>query len=58
MNLARFDAEIVLSFADKRALLFDPLYLVEQPLICLDCGFVECKVPIAELLSLRTQATS
>jgi hypothetical protein len=56
-NYALCDAEIVLSSPYLRRLDSDPLYLVEQPLVCLNCGFFECRVPAALLPTLRNQAT-
>jgi len=55
-RIVRFDAEAVLSSSGLRGLDSEPLYLVEHPLVCLNCGLLECRIEPTVLPKLRRQA--
>jgi hypothetical protein len=48
-----FSGELSASFPDIRDVSLRPVYVCQQVLICLDCGFAELMVPGPELERLR-----
>ena len=47
-NLKRLNAEISFAFGKN-----PPVYMLEKPTVCLDCGFTECFVAKEALAQIR-----
>ena len=52
-NQTEFVAEISFVGAGRSALKQAPVYTIQKPLVCLECGFAELVVPKPELLALK-----
>jgi hypothetical protein len=53
-NQVRLNAELALTSAKLKSALQDPpLYLIAKPVVCLDCGFVQLRVPRPKLKVLK-----
>jgi hypothetical protein len=52
-NLQRVDGELTASLPDLKGLKTLPVYVCQDVLICLDCGFAELVIPANELQSLK-----
>lgn len=50
----RFEGELTVSLADIQRLKIAPVYVRQNVLVCLNCGFAELLVPAQELQSLKT----
>jgi hypothetical protein len=52
-NLQKLSGELTASFTSVENSKFPPLYFSREFWACLDCGFVELRIPAAQLQSLR-----
>jgi hypothetical protein len=52
-NLEMFEAEFSACFPRIEDLRQSPVYVCQGSLICLDCGYVDFKIPAAELDELK-----
>jgi hypothetical protein len=52
-NLQKLDGELTASLPDPKGVKFPPVYVCQNVLVCLDCGFAELIVPKSELQSLK-----
>jgi len=52
-NLQKLDGELTASLPTLKALKVPPIYVSQNILVCLDCGFAELVIPRTELLSLK-----
>jgi hypothetical protein len=52
-NQARFGAEVCFVFTGRASLENSPVYTIQKPVVCLDCGFTELAIANRELQSLR-----
>jgi hypothetical protein len=52
-NQVALVAEISFVAADRRPLDGVPVYLVQKPVICLECGFTELVIPQNDLQALK-----
>ena len=52
-NLQKVDGELTVSLPSLKALEVPPIYASQVALVCMDCGFTELVIPVAELLSLK-----
>jgi hypothetical protein len=57
-NLQRLDGELTASLPNLSGLKVSPLYVCNNILVCLDCGFAELVIPSTELLSLKKAKAS
>ena len=49
-----FNAELALSFPELKGMTINPpLYMVQRTPVCLNCGFVDLRIPDGELKQLR-----
>ena len=52
----RLNAELVLTSPKLKSALQDaPLYLIAKPVVCLDCGFFQLRVPHPKLKLLKAR---
>ena len=56
-NQKGFGAEIAFVFTGLRALQHAPVYTIEKPLVCLECGFTELVIPKPKLQVLKDGST-
>jgi len=52
-NLQHLTGELTASLPSMKNLNVSPIYLSQEILVCLDCGFAELLVPPAELQQLK-----
>ena len=52
-NTQKFEGEFTASLPDLKALQVSPLYVCQNVLVCLDCGFAELVIPTSELQALK-----
>lgn len=52
-NQKGFSAEIAFVFAERDILEKAPVYMVEKPVVCLECGFTELVIPKPKLEALK-----
>ena len=52
-NQMQFGAEVCFVFTGRRALENAPVYTIQKPVVCLECGFTELAVPTRELQALK-----
>ena len=57
-NQEAFEAELSACFLRMQDLGQSPVYACQRALICLDCGFIDFKVPAAELQRLKEGLSS
>ena len=57
-NLQRLDGELTASLPSLKALKIPPIYVSQNVVVCLDCGFAELVIPTNELLSLKNAKTA
>jgi hypothetical protein len=59
-NVQRFKGELSASFPDLQRATLPPIYVCQEVVVCLDCGFAELVIPAPELERLKkgTAATS
>jgi hypothetical protein len=59
-NLQRLKGELSASFPELQRATLPPIYVCQDVVVCLDCGFAELVIPAPELerLKNRTSATS
>jgi hypothetical protein len=57
-NLQKLTAELTASSRHVDEVKHPPIYVYEELLVCLDCGFSEIVIPGAELEQLRKRAPS
>jgi len=54
-DLQYLSGELTASFQDMKKLKTNPLYLCQEILVCLSCGFAELRIPANELQRLRKE---
>jgi hypothetical protein len=52
-NMQKFEGELTASLPDAKKVNVPPVYICQNVLICLDCGFAELMVPTTELHTLK-----
>jgi len=52
-NLQNFEGELTASLPDPKGVSVPPVYVCQNVLVCLDCGFAELIIPTSELNSLK-----
>jgi hypothetical protein len=52
-NVQNLNGELTASFTTLKALRASPLYVCQNILVCLNCGFTELVIPTSELESLK-----
>jgi hypothetical protein len=52
-NLQRLTGELSASFPDLKRAILPPIYVCQEVMVCLDCGFAELFIPIPELDRLK-----
>jgi hypothetical protein len=52
-NLQRLTGELSASFPDLQRAVLPPIYVCQEVMVCLDCGFAELFIPIPELDRLK-----
>ena len=52
-NLQNLKGELTASLPDMKDLAADPIYICQEILVCLDCGFTELRLPAAELQQFK-----
>ena len=52
-NLQNLKGELNASFPDMKNLALSPIYVCQEILVCLDCGFTELRLPAAELQQFK-----
>jgi len=52
-NLQNLKGELNASFPDMKNLAVRPIYVCQEILVCLDCGFTELRLPAAELQQIK-----
>lgn len=57
-NLQKLAAELTTSFPNIKDLTFPPVYICQELLVCLACGFAELRVPSNELQVLKKNKES
>lgn len=58
-NLQKLTGELSASFPDLQRAVLPPIYVCQEVMVCLDCGFAELFIPIPELDRLKqVRATS
>lgn len=55
-NLQKLDGELTASSPDLDAIKVPPLYVCQEVVVCLDCGFAELLIPTNQLKLLKTRA--
>jgi hypothetical protein len=55
-NLQKLDGELTASSPYLDAIKVPPLYVSQDILVCLDCGFAELLIPTNQLKLLKTRA--
>jgi hypothetical protein len=55
-NLQKLDGELTASPPDVDAIKVPPLYVCQDVVVCLDCGFAELLIPTNQLKLLKTRA--
>lgn len=48
-NLQKLKGELSASFPDLQRATLPPIYVCEEVIVCLDCGFAELVIPASEL---------
>ena len=52
-NLQKLEGELTASLPGLKDLEVPPIYVCQNVLVCMECGFTELVIPTAELLSLK-----
>jgi hypothetical protein len=52
-NLRKFEADLTANPTNIEGIKDPPVYICQQLLVCLDCGFTELRIPPAELTLLK-----
>jgi hypothetical protein len=52
-SLQRLKGELSASFPDLKRATLPPIYLCQEVIVCLDCGFAELVIPAPELERLK-----
>lgn len=52
-NLQKLEGELTASLPSLQGLEVPPIYVCQNVLVCMECGFTELVIPTAELLSLK-----
>lgn len=52
-NLQRLTGELSASSPDLKRAVLPPIYVCQEVMVCLDCGFAELFIPIPELDRLK-----
>jgi hypothetical protein len=52
-NLRKFGADLTANPMGIEGIKEPPVYICQQLLVCLDCGFAELRIPPAELMLLK-----
>jgi len=52
-NLQRLRGELSASFPDLKRANLPPIYVCQEVMVCLDCGFAELVIPAPELDRLK-----
>src|SRR5277367_4466713 len=52
-NLQKLTGELSASFSDVRRANISPVYVCQEVVVCLDCGFTELIIPTSELEQLK-----
>jgi hypothetical protein len=52
-NLQNLKGELNASFPDMKNLAVSPIYVCQEILVCLDCGFTELRLAAAELQQIK-----
>ena len=52
-NLQNLTGELTASLPDMKHLKASPIYVCQEIVVCLDCGFTELRIPAAELQQLK-----
>ena len=52
-NLRKFDADLTASIPNIQGIKDPPVYVCQELLVCLDCGFAEIHIPPTELRLLK-----
>jgi hypothetical protein len=52
-NLQNLRGELTASFPGMKNLAVSPIYVSQEILVCLDCGFTELRLPAAELQQIK-----
>ena len=52
-NVRKLNGELTASVSTLKALSVSPLYVCQNILVCLNCGFAELVIPASELESLK-----
>jgi hypothetical protein len=54
-NLQKLDGELTASLPGLHAIKAPPVYVCQDVLVCLDCGFAELLIPASQLELLKTR---
>ncbi len=54
-NLQKLEGELTASLPGLDAIGFPPVYVCQDVLVCLDCGFAELLIPASQLKLLKTR---
>ena len=52
-NLQRLTGELSASFPDLKRAVLPPIYVCQEVMVCLDCGYAELFIPVPELDRLK-----
>jgi len=52
-NLQRLDGELTASLPSLKAVKVPPIYVCQNVVVCLDCGFSELVIPTTDLQALK-----
>jgi hypothetical protein len=52
-NLQRLTGELSASFPDLKRAVLPPIYVCQEVVVCLDCGYAELFIPVPELDRLK-----
>jgi hypothetical protein len=53
VNIQKLTGELSASFPDAKRANLPPVYVCEEVMVCLDCGFAELVIPAPELKRLK-----
>jgi hypothetical protein len=53
-NLQKLEGELTASLPGLKDLKVSPIYVCQNVLVCLDCGFAELVIPTTKLLPLKS----
>ena len=52
-NVQKLSGELTASLPDAKDVKVPPVYICQEVLICIDCGFLEMRVPVGKLDLLK-----